>query len=129
MKDPHGKGPALILHAKRTFDSLGFAGKANLTETKNNNEKNKADARRCRRHASTILDGADNPERPDAPFIPLTFLASGDQARGRMDPISAYADSSGHSAEDACCACGGEQEEQAEHGRKASRHRSHRGGY
>ena len=24
MKDPHGKGPALILHAKRNFDSLEF---------------------------------------------------------------------------------------------------------
>ena len=46
MKDPHGKGPALILRAKRNFDSLEFVGKANVTKTKNNNEKNKADARR-----------------------------------------------------------------------------------
>ena len=46
MKDPNGKGPALILRAKRNFDSLEFTGKANVTKTKNNNEKNKADARR-----------------------------------------------------------------------------------
>ena len=45
LERPHGKGPALY-HAKRNFDLLEFAGKANVTKTKNNNEKNKADARR-----------------------------------------------------------------------------------
>ena len=57
LKDPHGDGPAHMLHAKRIFDSLEFAGKANLTKTEK--EKNKAKMQDVyrRRHASTILGG------------------------------------------------------------------------
>ena len=104
MKDPHGKGPVLILHAKRNFDSLEFAGKANVTKTKNNNEKNKADAR----HLSSCVDypGWVDNFNSGCSFYTSYLPCGGDQA-WPYGAISAYADSSGHSAEDACCACGG----------------------
>ena len=78
MKDPHGKGPALILRAKRKFDSLEFAGKANLTKTKNNNEKNKADARRL----SSCVDYPGWVDNFDAPcsFYTSYLPCGGDQA-------------------------------------------------
>ena len=82
LKDPHGDGPAHMLHAKRIFDSLEFAGKANVTKTENNNEKNKADARRL----SSCVDypGWIDNFNAGAPFIPLTFLAVA-TSRGRME--------------------------------------------
>ena len=104
MKDPHGKGPALILHAKRNFDSLEFVGKANVTKTKNNNEKNKADARRL----SSCVDypGWVDNFNAGCSFYTSYLPCGGDQA-WPYGLMGAYTDSSGHSAEDACCACGG----------------------
>ena len=56
MKDPHGKGPALILHAKRNFDSLEFAGKRMLPRPRTTTKRTRQTQDVCR-HASTILDG------------------------------------------------------------------------
>ena len=106
MKDPHGKGPALILHAKRNFDSLEFSGKANVTKTKtkNNNEKNKADARRL----SSCVDYSGWKDTDDWGCAQYAqFSICGGAQAWTYGPISDYTDSSGHSAEDACCACGG----------------------
>ena len=104
MKDPHGKGPALILHAKRNFDSLEFAGKANVAKTKNNNEKNKADARRL----SSCVDYSGWKDADDWGCAQYAqFSICGGAQAWAYGAISAYTDSSGYSAEDACCACGG----------------------
>ena len=113
LKDPHDKRPAHILHAKRIFDSLEFAGKTNFTKikikTKNNNEKTEKEKIRqtqdvCR-HASTILGG--RMLMIGDVHSTLTFLSAAATQAWPYGAISAYTDSSGYSAEDACCACGG----------------------
>ena len=112
MKDPHGKGPALILHAKRNFDSLEFAGKANVTKTKHNNEKNKADARRL----SSCVDysGWKDADNWGCAQYAQFSICGGAQA-WTYGAISDYTDSSGYSAEGMRAARAGEgQEEQEE---------------
>ena len=106
MKDPHGKGPALLHTSKKIFDSLEFAGKANVTKTKtkNKSEKNESDARRL----SSCVDypgWKDADEWGCAQYSQFS-ICGGAQA-WTYGAISAYTDSSGYSAEDACCACGG----------------------
>ena len=98
------KVPRSYYTQKRNFDSLEFAGKANVTKTKNNNEKNKADARRL----SSCVDypgWKDADEWGCAQYSQFS-ICGGAQA-WTYGAISDYTDTSGHSAEDACCACGG----------------------
>ena len=124
MKDPHGKGPALLRTSKKIFDSLEFAGKANVTKTKtkNKSEKNESDARR-------LSSCVDYPGWKDADEWGCEqysqFSSAAELKHGCMEHKRLHRQQR-IPAEDACCAWGRNRRNRRNASRKASRLCSYR---
>ena len=92
-------------HAAREED-IRLAWICRQSESKTENEKNNSDARRLSSSQCVDYPGWKDADEWGCAQYSQFFICGGAQP-WQYGAISSYTDSSGHSAEDACCACGG----------------------